>query len=210
MGYESHLKKYVKEKDLQAYNAALPSEEEINDYAHKMSVYKTITNGGVALKLRVLNKGTAKATDIRISIVFPKDIFVYDIDDIEKMKEPKAPKLPPNPIEKAEERFMSDLNPVYGLLKNSMDGIWKIRCGAYPCRRSCLFLLDTKTFWQACNLHYSRFGLGSREVARKRCIQVHSWRRKECCEICGRDHCSKQRRAEVFLGDLRKGDTFYP
>ena len=30
------------------------------------------------------------------------------------------------------------------------------------------------------------------------------------CEICGRDHCSKQRRAEVFLGDLRKGDTFYP
>lgn len=112
-----------KEKDLQAYNAALPSEEEINDYAHKMGVYKTITNGGVALKLRVLNKGTAKATDIRISIVFPKDIFVYDIDDIEKMKEPKAPKLPPNPIEKAEERFMSDLNPVYGLLKNSMDGM---------------------------------------------------------------------------------------
>lgn len=39
------------------------------------------------------------------------------------MKEPKAPKLPPNPIEKAEERFMSDLNPVYGLLKNSMDGM---------------------------------------------------------------------------------------
>ena len=63
---------------MQAYNAALPSEEEINDYAHKMSVYKTITNGGVALKLRVLNKGTAKATDIRISIVFPKDIFVDD------------------------------------------------------------------------------------------------------------------------------------
>lgn len=63
---------------------------------------------------------------------------------------------------------------------------------------------------RVCNLHYPRFGLGSREVARKRCIQVHSWRRKECCEICGRDHCSKQRRAEVFLGDLRKGDTFYP
>ena len=23
-------------------------------------------------------------------------------------------------------------------------------------------------------------------------IQVHSWRRKECCEICGRDHCCTQ------------------
>lgn len=81
---ESYLKKYVKEKDLQAYNAALPSEKEINDYVHQMSVYKTIINGGVAFKIRVLNNGTAKATDIRISIVFPKGIFVYDIDDIEK------------------------------------------------------------------------------------------------------------------------------
>ena len=35
---ESHLKKYVKEKDLQAYNAALPSEEEINDYYRKSGI----------------------------------------------------------------------------------------------------------------------------------------------------------------------------
>ena len=48
-----------------------------------------------------------------------------------------------------------------------------------------------KTFWQACNQHYPRFGLGSREVARKRCIQVHSWRRKKRREICGRNHRSK-------------------
>ena len=124
---ESYLKKYVKEKDLQAYNAALPSEEEINDYVHQMSVYKTIINGGVAFKIRVLNKGTAKATDIRISIVFPKGIFVYDIDDIEKMKEPQGPKLPPNPIEKAEERFMNDSNPTYAFLKNSIDGMQPFR-----------------------------------------------------------------------------------
>ena len=76
---------------------------------------------------------------------------------------------------------------------------WK-KTHTYPCRRSCLFLLDTKTFWQACNLHYPRFGLGSREVARKRCIQVHSWRRKECREICRWNHCSKQRRSEILHG----------
>ena len=35
-------------------------------------------------------------------------------------------------------------------------------------------------------------------------------RRKKCREICGRNHCSKQRRSEIFHGDLRKGDTFYP
>ena len=37
-----------------------------------------------------------------------------------------------------------------------------------------------------------------------------STKAKKCCEICGRGHCSEQRSAEVFLGDLRKGDTFYP
>lgn len=73
---ESHLKKYVKEKDLQAYNAALPSEEEINDYAHKMSVYKTITNGGVALKLRVLNKEQRKQPTLESQSYFQK-IFLY-------------------------------------------------------------------------------------------------------------------------------------
>ena len=113
-------------KGFSSYSKGL-SEEEINDYVHQMSVYKTIINGGVAFKIRVLNKGTAKATDIRISIVFPKDIFVYDIDDIEKMKEPKAPKLPPNPIEKAEERFMNDSNPTYAFLKNSIDGMQPFR-----------------------------------------------------------------------------------
>lgn len=117
---ESHLKKYVKEKDLQTYNAALPSKEEINNYAQKMSVYEKITKGGVAFKLIVSNKGTAKATDIRISITFPKEIGVYDIDEIKKMKEPQGPELPPNPIKMAEEHFMSSFNPAYNLLKNGL------------------------------------------------------------------------------------------
>ena len=43
----------------------------------------------------------------------------------------------------------------------------------YPCRRSCLFLLDTKTFWQACNLHYSRFGLGPRKMEIWSWIQIY-------------------------------------
>ena len=53
---ESHLKKYVKEKDLQAYNAALPSEEEINDYGQKlvqgMQVHKQ-------LMLKIMSEGIA-------------------------------------------------------------------------------------------------------------------------------------------------------
>ena len=44
----------------------------------------------------------------------------------------------------------------------------------YPCGRSCLFLLDTKTFWQACNQHYSRFGLGPRKMEIWRWIKIYS------------------------------------
>lgn len=43
------------------------------------------------------------------------------------MKEPQGPKLPPNPIEKAEERFMNDSNPTYAFLKNSIDGMQPFR-----------------------------------------------------------------------------------
>ena len=46
-------------------------------------------------------------------------------------------------------------------------------CSAFPCRRSCFFLLDTKTFWQACNQHYSRFGLGPRKMEIWRWIKIY-------------------------------------
>ena len=35
-------------------------------------------------------------------------------------------------------------------------------------------------------------------------------RRKKCREICGRGHCSEQRRAGLFQGDLWKRNSLYP
>ena len=43
-----------------------------------------------------------------------------------------------------------------------------------------------------------------------RWIQVYPTGRKKCREICGRNHCSKQRRSEIFHGYVREGDAFYP
>ena len=57
-----------------------------------------------------------------------------------------------------------------GIRQKVVPTIEKKGLAAYPCRRSCLFLLDTKTFWQACSQHCTRFGLGSRKMARERCI----------------------------------------
>ena len=49
-----------------------------------------------------------------------------------------------------------------------------------------IFLLFFKFICKKCcpRLDIGRFGLGSREVARKCCIQVHLWRRKKRREIC--------------------------
>ena len=46
-------------------------------------------------------------------------------------------------------------------------------------RKVQLFLLDTKTFWQACNQHYSRFGLGPRKMEIWRWIKILSGRVKK-------------------------------
>ena len=91
--------------------------------------------------------------------------------------------------------------------------VWKIRCGAYPCRRSCLFLHGYQRLFGKSvvintihGLDWDREKWQSGALASKFIRQ----RRKECREICGRNHCSEQRRAGVFQGDLWKGDTFYP
>ena len=115
---ESHLKKYVSEADLNAYNSALPSEEEIDTYVKKMQVYRAITEGGLAFKLLVSNEGTAKATDVRVLVTFPEEIFAFEIDNVEKQKAPEAPKLPENPIEKAEQRFVTGLTPLSRYFKS--------------------------------------------------------------------------------------------
>lgn len=108
---------YCMTKDLQDSNSQVTVEMWRYD-PRKLSKEKMVDGLSLALSLKEdADERVEEAVEEMLNNLWRK------IDDIEKMKEPKAPKLPPNPIEKAEERFMSDLNPVYGLLKNSMDGM---------------------------------------------------------------------------------------
>ena len=79
---------------------------------NEMSAYEAIQKGGVALGLRAINLGTAKAQDVRIEVTVPEDFLIFDMDDLEKIKEPTAPTLPENPIEKARQKYERAMVPV--------------------------------------------------------------------------------------------------
>lgn len=108
---DSYLQDYVSDEALRQYNEALPAMDEIETYIEELKAYRQIRSGGIALKLQISNDGTAKATDIRVYIDFPKEFLLYDISDIEDIKLPKAPELPKNPIKKAEEAYAKRMNP---------------------------------------------------------------------------------------------------
>lgn len=108
---DSYLQAYVSDEALRQYNEALPSKDEIDKYVKELGAYQRIHKGGVAFKLQISNDGTAKATDIRVFIDFPKEFLLYDISDIKDIEEPEAPALPESPIEKAEEEYTRRMNP---------------------------------------------------------------------------------------------------
>lgn len=107
----TYLNDDIPDEELQQYNLSLPSPDKIDEYIENLGVYQRIRIGGVAFKLEIANNGTAKATDIRVFIHFPKEFLLFKISDIESMKEPEAPALPDNPIEKAEKARMRRIFP---------------------------------------------------------------------------------------------------
>lgn len=94
----------VAQEAIDEYNGQLPSEKEIQEINNYSTALKRIVNNGMAFFVDVNNTGTAKATDVRVKIIFPDEIVLYDLDEIEKHDKLKLPELPENPIEKAEEK----------------------------------------------------------------------------------------------------------
>lgn len=108
---DTYLDAYVSDKDLKEYNTALPSKKEVDEYFERLETYYRIQEGGVSLRLQISNTGTAKATDVRVSITFPNEIVVIEPEEVEKMNRPVGHTLPPNPIEKARKEFEERIRP---------------------------------------------------------------------------------------------------
>ncbi|MCD7882743.1 MAG: hypothetical protein LUI87_03405 [Lachnospiraceae bacterium] len=95
---------YITEEDIKKYNEDLPSEEELEAYLRKYKAYHLAQDCGIAVTLSVCNAGNAKATDVLVSIEFPKEIAVFEIENIKDMKKPVELKRPQNLEELAYER----------------------------------------------------------------------------------------------------------
>ena len=109
---DAHLDSFITNEAIEKYNSALPSKEEIDEYIEKMTVYQRIHTAFVAVCLQIYNNGTAKATDVRVSIDFPDEILTFSSKKIEKLEKPIAPSLPPNPIAKAEKEYERQMHPL--------------------------------------------------------------------------------------------------
>jgi hypothetical protein len=126
-----YLQKYVTDEALQTYNNNLPSEDEIDQYIDKLKIYQRIHRGGVAFRLQLLNDGTAKASDVRAFVDFPKEFLVMDISDVKEVKEPKAPALPKNPIDEAERQYQRIMDPMTNIVQEMMKSTYPMNYSAF-------------------------------------------------------------------------------
>lgn len=112
------LKKYVTEDEIEKYNKALPSKEEISKYVQEEIEYLRIKNTGKDIDIKVTNDGLVKANNIYIDIEFPKEISIMEVDKIESLIKPKKLDIPVNPIKKAEKEYYSKFVPKLSAFNN--------------------------------------------------------------------------------------------
>lgn len=98
------LRGKVTDEEIEDYNKSLPSREEIEKYRNRYRNYHMIIDHGIAVAAIIGNVGTAKATDVSVTIEFPDEIQVLDINKVRKLKEPEPPKMPRDLREIAYER----------------------------------------------------------------------------------------------------------
>ena len=91
----------ISDDAIKAYNAALPSKEILERYLNAYRIYLRIKENGIPITFFVNNLGTAKATDVSVTIEFPDQVHILNTDDAIAMDEPTAPEKGKDPIQKA-------------------------------------------------------------------------------------------------------------
>ena len=95
------LRRYVSNQAINDYNASLPTKEQMEAYLVIYKEYLRLMENGIPITFFVNNIGTAKATDVSVTIEFPDQIRVFDFEEIIETPEPASPIKLENPIEEA-------------------------------------------------------------------------------------------------------------
>lgn len=99
---DEHLKEYVSKGDVEKYNSSLPSQLEIDQYNLESEKKYILDNYSIPLVIDVSNRGSSKANNLYIDVIFPDEVFVYSED--EKFSDPMNP-IPLSPIKKAQTAY---------------------------------------------------------------------------------------------------------
>lgn len=107
--------------DINAYNEALPPEEEVRAYNKELKLYEDAQNNCYDFKLSISNVGAAMAHEIYVDLELPEGILVYKEDATEGIDEPdERPEMPENPVWKAiEENENKKFKSLYGSIMHT-------------------------------------------------------------------------------------------
>ncbi len=123
VGYES----VISDEDIKKFNEELPSKEQIEEYLWLYQTYLRLKENGIPLTFFVNNLGTAKATDISVSIEFPDKVRVINIDEIIDLPEPKSPEMPEDIIKVARKRISSNNSSISEMFQVPNYGLPNLR-----------------------------------------------------------------------------------
>ena len=98
------VKEDVSFEDIEKYNNALPTIDDIERYYLEMRRYTELKENGYLLDFIVSNDGTAKATNVSIDLEFPEQFIVMKKRSADGYPRPERPAIPENPITEAENR----------------------------------------------------------------------------------------------------------
>lgn len=104
---DSHLRMYIKQEDIDEYNAKLPTQEVIDKYNSGMDIWYKVKYSAQDLFFEVCNLGTNKANEIFVTITFPKEVAIFENSTIKKFEAPESP-LPFSPIKRAEDLYSKE------------------------------------------------------------------------------------------------------
>lgn len=105
-----HLRAYVSEESLKAYNDDLPDQSTVTAFDSAMYRYCSVKENGVVLKVGIFNDGNVKATDIHVEIEFSESFILIDKEDAIDLASPRRPEMPDDPIEVAEKEYYRKTN----------------------------------------------------------------------------------------------------
>lgn len=123
------VKNVVTREMIDDYNSKLPDCKDVEKYDHGMWFYNEVRKNGQLLDFTISNNGTAKATDINITLEFPKTFIILDRTEADNLSKPEKPIMPINPIEDVmmqnyiAEQYGNPVKEIIHLMKDSYTGL---------------------------------------------------------------------------------------